>query len=310
MTTAAGLGGRWRFRLRLPRAASFTLFPPPATTAFSHNCSFLLRLCGPVVFHLTLPSAAHSGRASQKPGASLAVATYWPRNSVQQRSFPAVRIKSIVLSVLMGCLALLLGSTPGGTPFPGDLQGRLPAGDFPGAAPDALRRGRLPADERVVVSEQGGAGASLPGTGRDGGPRDPHRWMDERFRLLDRDGDGLLSYEEMTENLKAEKDKWDANRDGQIDLIEWREYLAAVLAQQRLSAADASDRARPRGGLEQTRGQRARAPSRGRRELGTVPSPLRALGGNTPPGQNAPAGPPPQTIASLRGQVGKVFYFQ
>ena len=29
------------------------------------------------------------------------------------------------------------------------------------------------------------------------------------FRRLDKDGDGYLSYDEMSENLKAEKDKWD-----------------------------------------------------------------------------------------------------
>jgi Ca2+-binding EF-hand superfamily protein len=218
-----------------------------------------------------------------------------------------MRIKFVVLSVLMGSLALLLGSTPGRTQFPDDLQGHLPAGDVPDAAPDAFSRVRLPADVRDVAPQSGGAGANLLGTGREGGPPDPHAWMDERFRLLDRDGDGLLSYDEMTENLKAEKDKWDVNRDGRIDLMEWREYVTAFLAQQR-SAADAADRARPRGGKDQTHGQRPRAPSRGLREPGTVPSPLRGRAGNTHPGQNA--GPPPPTIAVFRGQVGKVFSFQ
>ena len=29
----------------------------------------------------------------------------------------------------------------------------------------------------------------------------------------------------MTENLKAEKDRWDVNKDGMIDLDEWRAYV-------------------------------------------------------------------------------------
>src|SRR5262249_9312848 len=164
-----------------------------------------------------------------------------------------MRIKFVVRFALMGCITLLLGSTPGGS--------RFPAGDVPDVAPGALPRDRAPADEVGVALEEGEVGDGLLGPGGEGGPRDPNAWMDERFRLLDRDGDGFLSYEEMTENLKAEKDKWDVNKDGRIDLMEWREYVKAFLEQQRRSAADSDDRARPRG-------QPARASSRGRREPG------------------------------------------
>src|SRR5262249_14733372 len=101
-----------------------------------------------------------------------------------------MRIKFVVLSALMGSLALLLGSTPGRTQFPSDLPGRIPAATVPGAAPDALH-GRVPVDERVVGAEREGM-AGLPGAGGEVGAHDPHAWMDERFRLLDRDGDGLL----------------------------------------------------------------------------------------------------------------------
>jgi Ca2+-binding EF-hand superfamily protein len=86
----------------------------------------------------------------------------------------------------------------------------------------------------------GQGGPTAPGTGgAPGGNRgpfgggDPNAWMDERFRQLDKDGDGYLSYEEMTENLKAEKDKWDTNKDGKIDIFEWREYVKAFAQQQR-----------------------------------------------------------------------------
>jgi hypothetical protein len=92
------------------------------------------------------------------------------------------------------------------------------------------------------------AGDTLPGRGRRGtrrgafgsGGGDPNAWIDERFRRLDRNGDGYLNYEEMTDNLKAEKDKWDTNRDGQIDLVEWREYVKAFAQQRRQEAGRAS----------------------------------------------------------------------
>ena len=83
----------------------------------------------------------------------------------------------------------------------------------------------------------GGAPGGGRGAGRFGGfgpgGGDPNAWMDERFRLLDKDGDGYLSYDEMSDNLKAEKDKWDTNKDGKIDLAEWREYLKAYVEQRR-----------------------------------------------------------------------------
>ncbi len=50
---------------------------------------------------------------------------------------------------------------------------------------------------------------------------------DDRFRRYDQNGDGLLNYDEMPESLRAERDKWDANHDGLIDLNEYRAYYLA-----------------------------------------------------------------------------------
>ena len=47
------------------------------------------------------------------------------------------------------------------------------------------------------------------------------------FRRLDKNGDGVLNYDEMPENLRAEKEKWDTNKDGVIDLKEFKEFAKA-----------------------------------------------------------------------------------
>lgn len=67
---------------------------------------------------------------------------------------------------------------------------------------------------------------------RRGAPvEDSNAWADEWFRRLDRNGDGVLSISEMTENLKAERNKWDVNDDGLIDLQEYRAYVKAYVEQ-------------------------------------------------------------------------------
>src|SRR5438105_9651466 len=73
------------------------------------------------------------------------------------------------------------GGRPGG---PGGAGG-APGGPAPGAP----------------ASPGGAPGGNRGGWNRGGGG-DPNAGMDEWFRRLDKDGDGYLSYEEMTENLK------------------------------------------------------------------------------------------------------------
>jgi Ca2+-binding EF-hand superfamily protein len=60
------------------------------------------------------------------------------------------------------------------------------------------------------------------------------RWAEGMFRRLDQNGDGLLNYDEMPESLRAERDKWDTNKDGFIDLNEFKAYFQAAM-QQRLA---------------------------------------------------------------------------
>src|SRR5438552_6355285 len=47
------------------------------------------------------------------------------------------------------------------------------------------------------------------------------------FRSYDKNGDGVLNNDEMSETLRAERDKWDTNKDGLIDLNEFKEFVKA-----------------------------------------------------------------------------------
>jgi hypothetical protein len=78
--------------------------------------------------------------------------------------------------------------------------------------------------QQFMAMRSGGGPGGPPG-GFGGGS--PDEWSDRRFRERDRNGDGLLNYDEMSDTLKAEREKWDANRDGFIDLNEYKTYSQA-----------------------------------------------------------------------------------
>jgi hypothetical protein len=67
-------------------------------------------------------------------------------------------------------------------------------------------------------------------------PLGASRRAEAAFRRMDTDGDGLLSFDEMDDALKAERDKWDTNGDGFIDLAEFKEYFKARMRQLREAA--------------------------------------------------------------------------
>ena len=131
-------------------------------------------------------------------------------------------IRFWVFSVLLGCLALFLGLVPARTQNPVALP----------ADPERKERRIRP------QPSPSSAPAAVPAPG----PAVSANWADERFRQLDRNGDGQLSFDEMTPNLRIEKDRWDVNKDGQIDIEEWRAYVAAFTARQRRSAIDPGNR--------------------------------------------------------------------
>jgi len=95
--------------------------------------------------------------------------------------------------------------------FQGGGFGRGPGG--PGGAPQG------------GSGAQGGPGAQGGQAGRGG--FNPDAMAEVMFRNLDRNGDGFLNNDEMPENLKAERQKWDTDNNGLIDLNEFKAFFRA-----------------------------------------------------------------------------------
>jgi hypothetical protein len=99
------------------------------------------------------------------------------------------------------------------------------------------------AAEKAAGGAPSGAGGGGPPPwaggfkGGDGKGSDPNqgemaeRWAEGMFRRADGNGDGLLNYDEMSESLRTELDKWDANKDGFVDANEYKAYFKAVIEQ-------------------------------------------------------------------------------
>src|SRR5438128_7969698 len=77
----------------------------------------------------------------------------------------------------------------------------------------------------------GNGSSPAPGATGNGPANGADQWAENMFRRLDTNGDGLLNYDEMPESLRAERDKWDTNKDGFIDLNEYKAYFQAVIQQ-------------------------------------------------------------------------------
>src|SRR5437762_647276 len=81
---------------------------------------------------------------------------------------------------------------------------------------------------QIQFAQQPGGGG--PGGGRGGGrggdmtPDQMDRQSEDSFRKADKDGDGQLQYNEMPDNLKPVWEKYDANKDGSINLEEYKSY--------------------------------------------------------------------------------------
>jgi Ca2+-binding EF-hand superfamily protein len=107
-----------------------------------------------------------------------------------------------------------------------------------------ITTGEITRDQFVTAMRdrtgQGGgapAGGTAPGQGT--AAPNPDSWAESSFKRLDANGDGLLNYDEMPEELRSERDKWDANHDGFIDLAEYKTYFQARM-QQRMADRSAA----------------------------------------------------------------------
>jgi Ca2+-binding EF-hand superfamily protein len=102
------------------------------------------------------------------------------------------------------------GGPPSATPLPGGAIGGQPMA--------------------ITISPNGSGPVPFPAAPQ-GAPAISDQQAEFLFNRADRDKDGYLSYEEMSDRLKEERDKWDTNHDGFIDINEYKVYLAARFGQ-------------------------------------------------------------------------------
>src|SRR5437868_5203215 len=119
--------------------------------------------------------------------------------------------------ILAGGLVLALSITaiaqfPGGGNPMGGGPGGFGGGGFGGGG---ASRGGGP----------GGFGGGRGGPDFSGGGMDA--FAESSFRRADKNNDGVLDADEMPEALRNEKEKWDTNHDGLIDLAEYKSYFTA-----------------------------------------------------------------------------------
>lgn len=69
-----------------------------------------------------------------------------------------------------------------------------------------------------------GPGAAPPGS--DDAKERMNQWVEMRFKERDRNGDGNLNADEMNDSLRADLARWDINKDGLMDLNEYKAYAA------------------------------------------------------------------------------------
>jgi hypothetical protein len=130
--------------------------------------------------------------------------------------------------LLLTGLALVFGATAG--------QGQFRP--QPGGNPEqALLRQQLRAARRAAMAVPAQPPGGQPGSQPDAqAGAEAEAKAEAEFREMDVNGDGLLAPDEMDDTLRAERDKWDDNHDGFIDLNEFKEYHKARTQKERAGA--------------------------------------------------------------------------
>jgi Ca2+-binding EF-hand superfamily protein len=158
------------------------------------------------------------------------------------------------LAILLGIAIVLLGAVPGQSQFPGGGQGN---GGFGGGGRGGKGgRGRnfdpaMMQQWMAKMKGQTGGDATqtpqwTPGMGRGPGRGGPgggqgnslDDFVQRQFQRYDLNGDGYLNHDEMPENLRAELDKWDTDKNGLIDLNEFKAWMQARIQQRVLERND------------------------------------------------------------------------
>jgi Ca2+-binding EF-hand superfamily protein len=159
------------------------------------------------------------------------------------------------LSILLGIAVVLIGAIPGQSQYPG---GGQDGGGFGGRGGKGGRgrnfdpamiqqwmekmKGQTGGDSAQAPQWTPGMGRGPGGMGR-GGPgggqgNSLDDFVQKQFQRYDKNGDGLLNSDEMPDNLKAELDKWDTDKNGFIDLNEFKAWMQARIQQRVLERND------------------------------------------------------------------------
>jgi hypothetical protein len=72
---------------------------------------------------------------------------------------------------------------------------------------------------------------------------------EEYFRRLDQNGDGYLNYDELPDDLREDRDRWDTDHNGLIDLNEFKAFFRAKMEQFMVDRGQAASSYSSRGGL-------------------------------------------------------------
>ncbi len=181
-----------------------------------------------------------------------------------------MRTQKLVACLLVGSVTLVFGSGPGRTQFGGPNGGGRRGGrrmfGGPGSGDPNVFFNRLSGGKDLIVraqladpfsqrlfdriagrmgitngqitraqyleySRQRGMGRAGTGAPASSDAARIDRRAEASFRRQDVNGDGLLNYDEMPPALRSERDKWDANHDGFIDLNEYKAYYRAFMEQ-------------------------------------------------------------------------------
>src|SRR5437588_8032287 len=140
------------------------------------------------------------------------------------------------LSIVLGIAMLLIEEMPGLRQYPqgGGNGGGGYGGGYGGGGKGGRGRGFDPSMAQFRGGKMGGRWAAMmSGVAPEGGKGGPAAtdWADNYFRRLDQNQDGVLNNDEMPETLRAELDKWDTDKNGLIDLNEFKAWFQARMQQ-------------------------------------------------------------------------------